>query len=206
MNTASGPTRALTFDESDFQWSYLALGLASLASVLFAVALPAVAWLRGEPLVARVLSPADADVAVSAADGASVTTDTLTVHLADAPAGAWLATIGLGALFTAVVWVVLYQLWRLLRAVADGSPFTQANVVRLRVMAWALMLTPVVALVLTAFYHSYLLSLALGEGSAWVLRVPNSTYVIVGFGILLALIAEVFRRGVQLEDDVEGLV
>lgn len=199
-------SRRQTFDKADFEWSYLAIGLGALATLLFAVIIPVINWLSGATFTSQLLVFDYLPVNAELQQDVRLDADTLLVELPHASTATWLAQIGRGVLFTVVVLAVLHHLWRFMRSVAEGSPFTETNVRRLQIMAWILIIAPMVGLLVEAVYNGHLLSLAFEHGFTWVVNISNATYVVAGFGVLLALIAEVFRRGVRLEGDVDGLV
>lgn len=105
-----------------------------------------------------------------------------------------------------VVAFLLSQLWLLLRAVARDAPFTDQVVRRLRVMGFTLigweLLEPLLWLFLSPKAWDYSLvqhgpSIGLELGS----MEPGLQLTRVAFGALLLLLAQVFRRGVRLEQD-----
>lgn len=112
-----------------------------------------------------------------------------------------------GLLATAAVVVCCVALWRLLRRAQAGTPFTPASVRALRtlgitVVAWAILAPPVTALA------SVLVVVGAAEGVAWFFTTADiaSWIAVCVAGLLMVVIADVFRRGIQLEADVEGLV
>lgn len=198
--------RLTTFDKSDFAWSYIAIALAGLGVLVFAVLKPIVAWLRGAPLELDVLLPDGAPLDIETVSEVTAVGHVASLALADAPTTTWLLRIGLGLLFTAAVVAVLVLLFRFMHSIDADSPFTAANVRRLQFMAGILLIGPILAFWIQALWNGHLLSLAFGIELTWVSRIDNAYYAIFGFGTLLACIAEVFRRGLTLEDDVDGLV
>jgi hypothetical protein len=101
---------------------------------------------------------------------------------------------------------LLSQLWLLLRAVSRDAPFTDQVVRRLRVMGFTLigweLLEPFLWLFLSPKAWDYSLmqhgpSMGLELGS----MEPGLQLTRVAFGALLLLLAQVFRRGVRLEQD-----
>ena len=98
-------------------------------------------------------------------------------------------------------WLVL----RLMQTVAAGDPFHPANVRRLRTIGGFLVLgTPVVFFLEMAVSGSMLAGAGLDGVLAEVwLDVP---WVSVVSGMVVAMLAEAFKAGSWLRDDVEGLV
>jgi hypothetical protein len=113
---------------------------------------------------------------------------------------------GMTALSLLVLAFLLSQLWLLLRAVSRDAPFTDQVVRRLRVMGFTLigweLLEPFLWLFLSPKAWDYSLmqhgpSMGLELGS----MEPGLQLTRVAFGALLLLLAQVFRRGVRLEQD-----
>lgn len=103
-------------------------------------------------------------------------------------------------LVAAVLWLIL----RMLRSARRGDPFTPANLRRMQGLA---VLVGVGGTLVA--WSGTLLDRWLLENSAVAPIVANGYYFsfvpLVG-GLLIAALAEVWRRGIQLRDDVEGLV
>ncbi|KAA1426585.1 DUF2975 domain-containing protein [Nocardioides antri] len=103
---------------------------------------------------------------------------------------------------------MLSQLWLLLRAVSRDAPFTDQVVRRLRVIgvtliAWEL-LEPFLWLFLSpkAWDYGFVRAGAQGVGLELGSMEPGGPQLTrMAFGALLLLLAQVFRRGVRLEDD-----
>ena len=92
-----------------------------------------------------------------------------------------------------------------MRTIAAGDPFVAANVRRMRQLAALLLVGPFFAFFLSMSVHGALLGdvdlggLALSA----VLDIPWAWFVA---GMVVALLAEAFKAGSRLRDDVEGLV
>ena len=105
-----------------------------------------------------------------------------------------------------VVALTLFQLWRLVHAAAQGEPFTDHAVRRLRTMGalllgWEL-LEPVLWLFLSPKAWEYG---ATNYGPAWLelgsMEPGGPDLTVMAFGALLLLLAQVFRRGTELADE-----
>jgi hypothetical protein len=115
---------------------------------------------------------------------------------------------GMTVLSLLVLAFLLSQLWLLLRAVSRDAPFTDQVVRRLRVIgltliAWEL-LEPFLWLFLSpkAWDYSLLSAGARGVGLDLGSMEPGGPQLpLMAFGALLLLLAQVFRRGVRLEQD-----
>jgi hypothetical protein len=108
-----------------------------------------------------------------------------------------------------VLALVLNQLWRLLRAAAAGEPFTDQVVRRLRVMGGVLvgweLAEPVLWLFLSPKAWEYGAT-SYGPGATADLQLGSMEpggpqLTVIAFGLLLVLLAQVFRRGVELADE-----
>jgi hypothetical protein len=115
---------------------------------------------------------------------------------------------GMTVLSLLVLAFLLSQLWLLLRAVSRDAPFTDQVVRRLRVMGLALivweLLEPFLWLFLSpkAWEYSLLSAGARGVGLELGSMEPGGPQLtLMAFGALLLLLAQVFRRGVRLEND-----
>ncbi|MGJ3509963.1 DUF2975 domain-containing protein [Enemella sp. A6] len=198
--------RIPAFSQSDFGWSYLLMALVAITLPVLTIIRPLVQWIRGSTLVTSVMLPHGMDL-TTPLSGARVWESTLTVEIAQASTTAWLAHLGRGVLLTAVVWWVLYLLGRLLRSVQDGTPFRAENVTRLRVAGVVVMAGAIVWM----FYNGLINPILLGEvvpahGVMWLAQLSYGSLLVVGFGVLLTVVAEVFQRGVRLEEDAEGVI
>lgn len=197
--------KKMKFDRQDYAWSYVAIIAAGIVAGLFALILPLIDWARGLPLTLRVVlgGPESVDGAV---DGVRATSDVVDLEFASAPTSAWLGQIGLGLLFTITVCVGLILLWRFMKSVEHGSPFTRVNVSRLRWMGAILLFAPLIAAVIQGLFSAYILGLAFEADQRLNFYLGYQTMALMGLGVVLICIAEVFWRGIVLEEDVEGLV
>jgi hypothetical protein len=115
---------------------------------------------------------------------------------------------GMTVLSLLVLAFLLSQLWLLLRAASNEAPFTDQVVRRLRVIgltliAWEL-LEPFLWLFLSpkAWDYSLMGGGAEGVGLQLGSMEPGGPRVtLIAFGALSLLLAQVFRRGVRLEDE-----
>lgn len=115
---------------------------------------------------------------------------------------------GMTALSLLVVAFLLWQLWLLLRAASRDAPFTDQVVRRLRVMGVTLigweLLEPFLWLFLSPKAWDYGL---LGAGEPGIglqlgsMEPGGPQLTRMAFGALLLLLAQVFQRGVRLEQD-----
>jgi len=88
---------------------------------------------------------------------------------------------------------------------SEGDPFIRPNVRRLYILALLLTASPVIDFV-SQIAESELVSRSLPKDFA-VSSVDFSSFVpSIGMGLLVLVLAEVFKIGVRLREDVEGLV
>jgi len=164
---------------------------------------PLVRWVRGDAMTV----PYAADVTVPSLDATGVRYAGGSVDLSvpDPSVGQRVLDLVPGALLTVVVsvgcWLVLRVMWD----VAAGDPFRTRNVRRLRVLAFVIAIgIPLVWFARVPIDLALMAGLDLGSGApATILRIPWEPVVI---GSVVALVAEAFRTGARLRDDVEGLV
>lgn len=195
------------FSKTDFELTRLVAGLTAVATLVIAVVRPVAAWVVGDPLVAEVDR-----LAATRADGAKpgvtlIHDSALTAEFADAGASLWLSSIIPGALFAGILLVVVWLLWRLLGDVERGEPFTAANVWRMRGIAWAMVGGAFLLFIVSGFANAYLTQHAVeGASTIFINTTTTSDLLLPGAGFLIAALAEAFKRGIVLEEDVEGLV
>ena len=113
---------------------------------------------------------------------------------------------GMQVLTLLVLAFLLAQLWRLLRAASRGQGFSGPMVRRLRIIAWTMVgwefLEPVLWLFFSPKANDYdavmigLMPLNLGS-----MEPGGPSWTIVSFGLLLALLAELFRHGADLAEE-----
>ena len=193
----------LAFDRTD-RWGLVALlGLVALGAVLVWVVAPLRAWLEGTGIPLAMVSPVSVpELEAAGVDHGLAVYD---VQLADPTAGQRLLALAPGLLSAALLLVGCWLVLRVMRGIAAGDPFEPRNVTRLRVVAAILVLgVPVVFFLDMAVRGALLGSMNLGglEPAAF-LSIPWQAFVA---GMVVALLAEAFRAGSRLRDDVAGLV
>ena len=197
----------LKFDDTDFKLTKLiAVGVTAAAAVITIVA-PIVQWATGQPLVVGLEGVAEGAVD-GARPGVTLTHGAAFIaEFANPSAGQWLASLVPNVIFTALMAVVTWLLWGLLDGVRDGRPFTHANVGRLRAIAIVIIAGAAMLFVAQGLVNGYLHSSAVEGASVVFLNDSSASDLLLpGVGFLLAALAQAFRRGVELEEDVEGLV
>lgn len=113
------------------------------------------------------------------------------------PAGVWLL-IGLGLAGAWGLWVaILFYLRAILRTMKWSRPFVHANAVRIRTMGW-LVLTYQVASWIAVFYLS---RLAPSEAGRSGVQLPSDGWEVFLLGLILLVLAAVFRTGARLAEE-----
>lgn len=150
------------------------------------------------------------DVELSVDDVTIAAESTMTLVFEDPSVTERLMLVLPTLLVQAAALVVLYLVLRVVRSQEKGDPFVPANVRRVHTIAF----TVIVASILVPVVRG-LAGLFLQDGV-----VPTEGMVLVAFeitlgsaplvglltGLTLAALAEVFRRGARMRDDVDGLV
>lgn len=209
--SSSTPSRGATGERRDF-WAFgrsdrwglgllLALGVTATLSVK--VVVPILDWVRGEDLAVPYFSRVDvpglsAGLGHTQADYQILIPDpTARQRLLDLIPG-----LGYAVLVAAIAWLVL----GLVRTIGRAQPFAAANVRRLRTLALLLMVGWSVLYFAEASCSLAILTdedLGVDGGPRAILQLPVVPFAV---GMVTALLAEAFRVGARLEDDVEGLV
>jgi hypothetical protein len=105
--------------------------------------------------------------------------------------------------------VLLFGLWQLrelVGSVREGNPFVTANVRRLRILGWILLLGYPIAQFLMGGINEWILSTA-GPDIPGVQPVYDPFSLIAVFGgLCLLVLGEVFAHGIELREDVEATV
>jgi len=92
------------------------------------------------------------------------------------------------------------QLQRVLRTVRDGKPFAPSNATRVRRIAWVLIAGEFVRAAIVYLENSYAATHFTAEGLRFTAR-PDLSLAAVIEGLIILVIAEVFRAGTRLDED-----
>ena len=98
-----------------------------------------------------------------------------------------------------VLWV-LGQLRAVFRTLRDGQPFVPANATRVRRIGWAVIVGELARSAVELSTSSYAMSNFSAEGLRFDARPDLNIFVIVN-GLIILVIAEVFRAGTRLDED-----
>ena len=92
------------------------------------------------------------------------------------------------------------QLRAVVRTVRDGKPFTALNATRMRRIGWGLIIGELVIAIVVFFESSYAMQHFSIEGLRLTARFDLSVFAIVQ-GMIVLVIAEVFRAGTRLDEE-----
>ena len=209
MSTSSRPTRRPRRPVT--QWdrpSQVILESVLLLVMLVAIVLTVlqVATIFGDREVAVPVEVTEQ--ALEAAPGASLVTTQGLVTLTDASSVQLLTATAPMVLGAAVLIGAAYCLYRVARSLRAGTPFHRANARRLITAALIVLFGGFIAGLADVFSTMSLAMDAqelLGDESS-VVASGTLPLTPIGIGLLLLALAEFFRRGTELSDDVEGLV
>lgn len=201
-----------TFDRWDFLGTRLLLGAVAVGVAGFGVVAPSVQWLRGDPLTWQLDTGRTDELAtdqVIAGPGVELTwPGTADVEIRDADAGTWLATLLPGVLLATATVVVVLALLRLLGSIQAQRPFAPAAVRSLRIVGATLLVGAVLVSAAGSFADAAVrdAALDLATGTTTFEMSLGPVVVVAAVGLVCAALAEAFAHGIELADDVEGLV
>lgn len=92
------------------------------------------------------------------------------------------------------------ELQRVLRTVRDGKPFASSNARRVRRIAWVLIAGEFVRATIVYLENSYAATHFTAEGLRFTAR-PDFSVAAIIEGLIILVIAEVFRAGTRLDED-----
>ncbi len=145
-------------------------------------------------------TPADGQTLIP---GASLT-DTQTTAVATFDHPGWadvMATTGSTVIGGLIVVAAVFFLWRVVRTVRRGDPFDPANVARLYTVGCLFLAGAAFSWVSSLFTFGALADLS--DYADWSVELGFTQLVL---GLVVVLVAEVFRQGITLRRDTEGLV
>jgi hypothetical protein len=114
---------------------------------------------------------------------------------------------GMQVLALLVLAFLLAQLWLLLRTASYGEPFSSTMVRRLRIIGWTIVgwefLEPLLWLLFSPKANGYS-EIVVGPGphlSLSSMEPGGPSWTVISFGLLLVLLAELFRHGADLAEE-----
>lgn len=200
---AAGRRDWFAFDRTDRVGLTVLLWIVGAVTVLAMTVAPVVEWLRGDALTVPFLTK----VSVPELDtvGTAYGEGEVPLSLADPSVGQRLADLLPGVLVAAVTVASIWLLLRVLRAIGSGDPFGPGQVRRLRVLAGLLILGPAIAWGVGLVAHGILLG-GVDLGGLPITVETELPWMPMIAGLVVALVAEAFKVGSGLRDDVEGLI
>ncbi len=204
---ASGKTKRdwLTFDRLDYLITKIVLGIAVVGSVLFGLGGPIRDAVTNAPLPVSYSTHVTSGISLprgATHDGNA----TVELMLRDATLGERLTQALPELLIAAMTIAVAWLLYQLLRDTQSKEPFTRRNVWRIATTA----LIVGIGGMPVQFAQGVADNMIQTSGRIPDQGAPSFVFTFtplpLAAGIVIALIGEAFRRGVELRDDVEGLV
>lgn len=205
--TRPNPTRYArdrwTFDRYDSWALATLLALVSLAAVVAGVVAPLVGWAGGHPLHV----PYSGEVSVPALDAVNqpYSTARYDLKLNDPTTGQRLLALGPGVALATLTVACAVLVFAVMRDIVRGEPFQPRSVTRLRMLAGLVAVGLPVVWFVRATATGQLLS-AVDLGGLPVATTVDIPVIPMLAGVTIALLAEAFRAGARLRDDVEGLI
>jgi Protein of unknown function (DUF2975) len=195
----------IAFDRADYLGAKIILGITVAGSILFGLVGPILDAVNNAPLPVAYTTKVASGIELprgATHDGSA------TVHLllADATLVERFTQALPQFLFAAMTIAVAWLLYLLLRSTQAGEPFTRRNVMRLNVIALTVGIGGMLTQYAQGFANSAIYTTGRLPGQAGLSFEMTLTPLPLVVMLMVALIAEAFRRGVALRDDVEGLV
>ena len=204
---ASGKTKSdwLAFDRTDYLGAKIILGVAVVGSVLIGLGGPILDAVKNAPLPVSYKATVPNGIALprgATHDGYA----TMDLLVKDPTLGERLAQALPEFLIAALTIAVAWLLFRLLRSTQAGEPFTKRNVKRINTIALIVGIGGVMGQLAQGIADNAIQTTGrLPDRGGLTFMFTFSPLPLVAM-LVIAFIGEAFRRGVQLRDDVEGLV
>ena len=194
----------LAFDRWDHWGLQAILWIVAVVAAVSGAIIPVVDWLAARPITASV----HAQVSVAGlADRASVVNPASVDVVIDDPTMAErLVTAAPGVLTGAAVLWVVWLLLRLVGGLRSGDPFTTENVRRLDTIALVIGIGAAVVALVGMVRDVAVSGAVLPAGTDQVFVLPTPVIPWLTAMLVVAAIAQAFRHGVRLREDVDGLV
>ena len=95
---------------------------------------------------------------------------------------------------------VLSQLRAVFRTLRDGQPFVPANTTRIRRIAWAVIFGEFIRAAIVLFENYYVMTHFQADGLRFYANTELNVFAIIN-GLIILVIAEVFRAGTRLDEE-----
>jgi hypothetical protein len=105
--------------------------------------------------------------------------------------------------------IIIHQLKQFLKTTIAGNPFEQANIKRIRIIGWTVIISQAIKLILGLGFWFYLKSPVQINGSSVSLYwhsfegIFDDTFGVTFLGLVILVIAEIFREGFKLREEQE---
>lgn len=207
MTPTRRPRQPIVFDQTDFRMVRILTVLAAVLYPALTVVPQLVQWIGGRPLTylghVRAVGP---EVSGAALPPAQVTySDEVVWTIPGASPTQWLGSLLLPLVTTACIIAGAVLLLRLLARAGRGEPFIAGSVRLLRMLAVVILAYGVLIPFLPTLTGMMVAWPSSADGAVAGLLSPFSLLPLV-VGLLVAALAECFRVGTRLRNDVEGLV
>ena len=103
------------------------------------------------------------------------------------------------AMLALAMWV-LGQLRAVFRTLRDGQPFVPANTTRIRRIAWAVIIGEIARSAVVFFENYYVMTHFQADGLRFSAHSEFNVFAIIN-GLIILVIAEVFRAGTRLDEE-----
>lgn len=195
----------LTFNRADFIGTKVILGLCAFGSVVFGLGAPVVAAITKAPLPVSYTTTVTSSIELprGATHDGPATVDLL---LADATVGERFTQALPGLVIAGLTVAVAWMLFQLLRSTQAREPFTRRNVRSINTIALVIGIGGTLAQLAQGVADNAIHTTGRLSDPRDLTFLMTFTPLPLVVMLVIALIGEAFRRGVELRDDVEGLV
>lgn len=195
----------LAFDRSDYLVTKIVLGIVVVGSVMFGLGGPVVAAATNAPLALSYTTKVTNGIELprgTTHDGYA----TVDLLLRDATTGERLGQALPDLIIAAMTIAIAWLLFQLLRDTQAKEPFTGRNVRRINLTAIIVCFGGIFAQAAQGFADNAIYTTGrLPRPSNLIFEMTFTPWPLAVM-LVIALVGEVFRRGIELRDDVEGLV
>ncbi len=179
----------------------------AVAAPVLLVGLPLVDWVRGEPLATSgdTGSHGDLGALVHEASGAQLTwAGEADVSIADAAPTLWLTVLVPASLLAVATASVALLLRHVVGQIETGRPFTASSLRALRAAGVVVVAASVTVPLVSGWATARVMDRALTGATSGMSFTFQPLWLLAG--VLVVVLAEAFRTGIRLTDDVDGLV